>query len=197
MARVKNTRRNKKHVNVAAKHGLKRVIEFQITGPCNMIWPVLCAWEIGAIAAYKTFQPDNPDGIGCNFTRGGEGIRGFSREKSAKTNAAISAGKRAQYADPKERKKTSIAVKRAKSMPLAALNASVGQKKRYADPAERQRAHDTNTQKRTVQQLTKDWDVIAEFTSLSYAMQATGVLNIKLCCRGKRQFAGGYRWRYV
>ena len=97
----------------------------------------------------------------------------------------------------KNAKKLGEAIHRAKLDPVKYQHHCDAQKRRYADPVERHKMHETNTQKKRVQQLTLEGTIIAEFPSMSYAVQQTGVSNIKLCCSGKRPRAGGYRWRYV
>lgn len=67
-ARIKKLTRNQKHNNVANKHGLDRRIVF-----CSSVRGAASDWEIAHIDEMKTYHYDSPDdGIGCNFTRGGE-----------------------------------------------------------------------------------------------------------------------------
>ena len=57
--------------------------------------------------------------------------------------------------------------------------------------------HGNNPQK-SVQQLTKQGECIAEYTSISNASRATGVAttSISQVCKNKQKVAGGYKWRY-
>ena len=135
--------------------------------------------------------------LGCNFTDGGEGVKGFKRFKSEEERKKISDSKKRLYSDPLERKKLGEAIHKAKLDPVKLQNSCDAQKKRYEDPVNRQKMHDTNTQKKRVQQLTPEGEIVAEFPSMSYAVRSTGVLNVKTCCQGKRKFAGGFMWRYV
>lgn len=52
---------------------------------------------------------------------------------------------------------------------------------------------------KSVIQYDKDWVFIAEYASLKEATETTGacVSSISNCCRGKRNYAGGYRWAYA
>lgn len=189
-------RNNKKHSRVRVKHGQHRIIE------CIAIssYQELIKWEQQMIIDLRTFHHDWPEGLGSNFTRGGEGTPGHkqgSRIKSNEERRKISESKKRLYSDPEERRKLGEAIHKAKLDPEKYKNHCIAQRKRYSDPRERLKAHEKNTQKKRVQQLTLDDDIVAEFSSLSYAVQATGVKNIKLVCQGKRRVAGGYKWRYL
>jgi hypothetical protein len=193
--RIKIKQRNKKHTNVAAKHGWERRVELTFHGDYDVIWSQLCEWETETIRAYDTLH--RLDHIGCNFTIGGDGIRGFKRVKSEDERRKISLNKTILYADPNQRKKLGEAISKAKADPVKLQHHVKAQQRRYADPDERHKAHLANTQKKRVRQMTLDGHVVAEFPSLSYAIQKTGVKNIKLVCHGKRKVAGGYRWCYI
>jgi hypothetical protein len=47
--------------------------------------------------------------------------------------------------------------------------------------------------------MTKNWESIKVFESAKLAHKETGVNYTKITevARGKRQFSGGYRWRYI
>ena len=136
------------------------------------------------------------NGCGYNMTDGGDGWTGHIRIITQQHCDAISRAKILQYKDPLERKKLSIALLKGKSTQKAYENACNAQTKRYLDPANRLKMRETNTQKRKVCQLSKDWVFIRTFDSISEAIQETKIGNVKLCCRKKRNFAGGYRWEY-
>lgn len=196
VTRIRRLKRNKKHTNIANKHGQRRCIE------CIAIhsYDLLVAWEKQKITELQTFHYDNPEGIGSNFTTGGEGTPNFRhpfRIRSEIQRQKISQSKRMLYADPAERQKLGEAIRKAKSDPIKYENHCKAQQKRYADPAERQKAHESNSQKKRVHQLSLDGEFIAEFPSMSYAVKATGIKNIKVVCQGKRPLAGGFRWIYV
>lgn len=63
--------RNKKHRNVVNAHGC--IVEVCV-GPMRNEEVVV--WEITEIAKEHTYHYDNPSGVGCNFTLGGEGTCG-------------------------------------------------------------------------------------------------------------------------
>ena len=193
--RVKLKGRNKKHTYVSMKHGFTRVVKMSVVGPRKLVWDWLCKWEIATIAELRTLH--EKDNIGCNFTMGGDGFVGFTRIKSAEECAKISARQKALFANKDNRIALGLAISLAKTDPVKYENHCRGQQKRYADPAARAKMFETNTQKKRVQQLTLDGIVVAEFESLSKAVQETGVLNIKKVCRGKRPRAGGFLWRYL
>jgi hypothetical protein len=189
LQRAKVPARNKKHTNVALKHGLNRVIE--VSGS----WEEMCDWEKRTIQERNTFYGSTS--ISCNFTFGGDGMIGFKRIKSLEERKKISDSKKRLYANPEARKHLGEAIHQAKLDPIKHQNHCLAQQKRYADPVERERARQSNTQKKRVQQLTPDGVVIAEFSSMSLAVKTTGVLNIKMVCQGKRPYAGGFKWQYV
>lgn len=195
--RVRHLQRNTKHTNIMNKYGLHRVIELALSGSRDDIWPLLCHWEQKTILERKTQHDSDNHTIGCNFTIGGDGIVGFRWIKTREECQKISESKTRLYQDPYERSKLGCAIHHAKMDPVKYRNHCLGQQRRYADPVQRHYAHEANTQKKRVQQLTPDGHVIAEFPSASFAIQSTGVKNIKSVCQGKRQFAGGFRWRYI
>ena len=63
--------RSNKHRNVVAKHGCR--IEICV-GPLRH--DEIIKWEISEISKERTHHYYDPDGIGCNFTLGGEGTPG-------------------------------------------------------------------------------------------------------------------------
>lgn len=195
LRRVKILRRNKKHTNVSKKHGQVRKILIEMTGQKNSIWKELCEWEGAQIKALETLHREGH--IGCNFTIGGDGVRGFKRVKSDAERKKISESKKSLYANHFERRRLGDAIKLAKSDPVKHRNHCLGQQMRYANPVQRQKAQDVNHQKKKVQQLSLDGRVVCEFVSASEAIRKTGILNIKSVAQGKREFAGGYRWKYV
>lgn len=56
-------------------------------------------------------------------------------------NKKISESQIKRYKNPEERRKTSAAIKLAKSNPVCLLNHTKAQQKRYTDPVERFKAH--------------------------------------------------------
>ena len=49
---------------------------------------------------------------------------------------------------------------------------------------------------KAVLQLSKDGAIIAEFPSIQEAQRKLAITHIWDCLVGKRQTAGGYKWRY-
>ena len=47
-----------------------------------------------------------------------------------------------------------------------------------------------------VRQYTLNGDFVAEYKSSGEAKKTTGISNISACCRGERNQAGGYVWRW-
>lgn len=71
-ARVKDHKRNKKHTNVAKKHGCRREIVFMSS--CSN---AVTQHEIDLISELHTYVGDDLTGeLSCNFTKGGEGVTG-------------------------------------------------------------------------------------------------------------------------
>jgi len=68
--RVSHWHRNNKHTGVMRKFGWRRDVVASVDLEEAKVR------EVELIAEHKTFHYDDPDGIGCNFTRGGEGTRG-------------------------------------------------------------------------------------------------------------------------
>ena len=51
--------------------------------------------------------------------------------------------------------------------------------------------------RRAVRQYTLDGEFIAEYVSITEAKKATGASSISICCNGKIQTSGGYKWKYA
>lgn len=71
--------RNKKHRHVREKYGC--VVEVCV-GPLSHDEIVL--WETSNIKSERTYHYDDPEGIGCNFTLGGEGTPGSHHNRGKK-----------------------------------------------------------------------------------------------------------------
>lgn len=195
LTRILRKHRNRKHVAISRDHGQNRKIVVAFTGDKAIVWQKLCAWETETIQTMKTLH--EPGLLGCNFTLGGDGVVGFKRIKSEEERLKISQSKLSLYSNPIERKKLGDAIRLAKSDPVKYRHHCDAQKLRYSDPEERRKAHEFNTQKRRVRQLTPDGKFIAEYPSASVAIQTTGISNLKSVCRGVRKLAGGFIWEYV
>lgn len=55
-----------------------------------------------------------------------------------------------------------------------------------------------NPKAKVIIQLDKDNKIVAEFYGMCEAERNTGISvgNICSCCKGKREYAGGYKWKY-
>lgn len=89
MTRVKDLRRNKKHRNIAIKHGLDRRIVFE-----TFDHQVANQIEIHLIAELKTHVDH---GFGANFTHGGDGVIGHAQESIDLIKASWDDEKRQRY----------------------------------------------------------------------------------------------------
>ena len=54
----------------------------------------------------------------------------------------------------------------------------------------------SESRKRIVEQLNGDGSIVNIFESIKEAFDKTGINNISAVCRGIKQNAGGYKWRY-
>jgi hypothetical protein len=116
MTRVKTRGRNNKHTHITNKYGFCRVIELQ-----NASHEIAKVWEVGVIAAYHTFINDPLyNGIGCNFTVGGDGAKGHK-------------------AGVEERLRRKAAITTSHNTPEYLKEASVRAKKQHADPIRKER----------------------------------------------------------
>lgn len=93
--RVRYIPRNMKHGNVAAKHGLAR----QIVASSDDHESIK-ALEVQLIAEHHTFVDDPQfNGIGCNYTLGGDGVSTHSSEALEKIRQARSVQPRLTHTD--------------------------------------------------------------------------------------------------
>lgn len=74
-----------------------------------------------------------------------------------KNEKKISAAKIAHYANPEARRRTGEAIRLAKTDPIKLENHRLAQQRRYANFAERQKAHESNTQKKTSSTIYVNW----------------------------------------
>lgn len=81
------------------------------------------------------------------------------------------------------------------SFPLARYRKSVGKiGKHYASLSK-----ENSAKAHAVIQYTKDWELVKEWACIQYPHEA-GIAqsaNISKVCRGERNFAGGFRWKYA
>src|SRR3990167_5212209 len=83
--RAWDVRRSKKWRNISAKHGIRVEIfqRFELHSEA-----LTC--EVSTIIHESTYHFDNPLGIGCNFTRGGDGSVGMKHTDEAKRKVSES-----------------------------------------------------------------------------------------------------------
>lgn len=92
--RVKFKPRNQMWKRIVRKHGFQRDVVF-----ASMFEVECLRREVELIASLHTYRYDHDwNGIGCNFTRGGEGVSGFKMSKNARQSMSRSAVRRC--ADP-------------------------------------------------------------------------------------------------
>jgi hypothetical protein len=108
--RLRKQSRNKKHGHVLKKHGFNRrtVTHFDE-------WSSACEWEKLTIKEQGTLHYNNPNGIGCNFTMGGDGFAGGHHTEGTRRAASERMrGKRyslGRTQSPEERQRRSDALK--------------------------------------------------------------------------------------
>jgi hypothetical protein len=101
--RVRVVDRNEKHARVSNKHGRTRVVEF-----CSKDEQAVLDWEVLTCAASGTYE-SRRDGIGCNFTKCGEGTSGHI--PTQETRDRMSKSRLGRRCSPETRAKLSIAFK--------------------------------------------------------------------------------------
>ena len=123
-----------------------------------------------------------------------------------------SQSKKGKHLSLETRKKMSASQKGKKRNNITKKRMALAQQKYYASPASietrkkignanRGRKHTLEYKKKMwvpVCQYTKDGKFVAEYESIKEAEKQTGALhnNISKVCKGKRPFAGGFRWNY-
>lgn len=186
--RVRLSRRNKLHSNIAAKHGLQRSVVF-----VTSVEQEALDHERVLIAEHKT-QHGMEGHWGANLTEGGEGLSNPSpvvRQKmseSQKSRGPVSIS---------SRQRMSEAVKRWCADPENRLRKSEAMKNVVRSPEHRMNI--ARTKCKVVVQLDEIGTVIATFASAIDAQRRTGVSRSKICecCKGKRTKAGGFGWRHA
>lgn len=83
--RVGYMKRNNRHTNVSNKHGVRREIVIEIKTNDEA-----CFIERQLIALHRTFvYSTDYNGIGCNFTKGGDGNHGFKHRDESKAKMSV------------------------------------------------------------------------------------------------------------
>lgn len=189
-----------------------------------------CAWEIENIALMGTFSTNHSHNdlvdIGCNFTKGGEGLTGYIWTPEHRIN--VIAAMKGHVKPPRiaeHREHLSLANTGRKDNEVAKLHKSLAGRKRFQSIIERERhraacnipeakqRHRQAAQNRpreayikmalthqkTVMQLDEQDNVIAMFASVKEAALTLGSSgnSISKAARGLQKKAAGFRWKYL
>lgn len=201
LKRIGTKYRNKRHANVSMKYGVRREAIFATRDEAAAF-----DIEIKTIRDLRTFVGDPAwNGVGCNFTMGGDGASGSTHVVCDQTRALMSrkmtgnrnAVGRCRTSD--ERRKISEAL-RGHSVSMdtrAKISAKLTGVKLPRARVERAAVGHRGKGK-PVEQLTLDGTVIDVYPSAKVAEDTTGVSRSKicLCCKGRIKHAGGFLWRY-
>lgn len=186
-SRVRFLKRNTLHTNISRKHGANREIVL-----ITSVERVALDHEIDLIAELKT-QHGLLGHWGANLCAGGEGLS----NPSLKVRIRMSTSQRKRRPDSEEtRQKKRQSAIRLGSQPEIRQIRSVRLKGRIRSSIHC--ANISRVHQKPIEQLNHDGVVIATFPSGMVAEKVTKISRSKICmcCRGKRQYAGGYGWRY-
>jgi hypothetical protein len=188
---------------VASKYGFHRVIVFS-TDDEGLAFDK----EVCLIAEHHTFVDDlNYNGVGCNYTKGGEGSSGHStseetRHKLSMKSAVSMLGNKhglghRKSEDDRRRISDSLRGHNVSKDTRLKISSKLTGRSLSAEHIARSAAGHRGLGK-PVEQL-KDDVVISTHRSAKLAQDATGIDRSKICdcCRGRRQKAGGFGWRYA
>lgn len=157
--------RNKKHNNVMKKHG--RRVEVCI-GPVTHEAAV--KWEVEHVAIEKTYHFDDIEGIGCNFTKGGDGSFGWRASEEIRQKMSESA---------KRRGPTNKGFKFSKESRLKMRLAKLGKKRAPHSEETKRKIKASNLRNnyvpknaQTVMKLSLDGVVLETYVSLAKAAKA-------------------------
>lgn len=203
VARLGKKTRNKHHSNVAMKHGVNRVIVLS-TDDENVAF----GEEVRLIAEHHTFV-DDPfySDVGCNYTKGGEGSSDHiaseetRRKLSMKNSISMLGNKNGLGCRKSESVRRRISeILRGHSVSMKTrlkISTSLTGRQLNAQHVARSAAGHRGLGK-PIEQL-NDIAVVATYASAKQAQDATGVNRAKICdcCKGRRQRAGGFGWRYA
>lgn len=168
--RLRQSQRNVHHERIAAKYGLDRRIVFNSNNNEECLQR-----EIDLIAERHTYVRDPVyNGVGCNYTLGGEGVTGYERsEELRRHHSEVMKG---HTTSPETRMKLSMALK--------------GRRLSQAQIA---------GMMKPVARCDDDMNVIETYTSLKAAALAVGgsSSNIIHAIQGRILRHKGFRWQYV
>ena len=188
-----------------------------------------CAWEIEQITQEGTFSQchdHDSDDIGCNFTRGGEGVAGCVWSQSRRERVSVCLKDRPKPQRSAEHcQRLALANTGRKDTLDVRKRKSDSQKARFQDPSEREKhhaacnspsakvnqsaaakSHSPESRERTAAKLRKpikQYDaagaLIATFSSAAEAARAVNGSqgNISRAARKQYMMSSGFFWRYV
>lgn len=160
------------------------------------------------IAEHHTYVHDvKYNGIGCNYTRGGEGSSGHvpsieTRQKlSAKASVSMLGNQngRGHFKSSEERQR--IRQKLMGHEVTSDTRDKISRKltgRKLSSEHVRRSADGHRGRGKAVIQLLND-QIVATYPSAVIAEDATGVCRSKICecCKGRRKCAGGFEWCYA
>lgn len=147
-ARVKSVRRNRHHVNISEKYGVRRELVIETDDPVEA-----ASKEIELIASLKTYVYAEGHVFGANYTSGGEGAPGRKYSPTSEALKRQSESQRGRKRGPwtPEQRAKRVAGMRGKKHVIKDVDAyrkrcSENQTRRMQDPELRKRcAHKENT----------------------------------------------------
>lgn len=126
IARVNDLQRNRKHSNIAGKHGSQRILILE-----NVTEREAFDKEIELIADCQTNAHRHPENhYACNFTDGGEGISGLVHSEESRKKMSDNSGSRREDV----RKKMSDAAKGKRKSPETCRRMSDAKKSQKCSP---------------------------------------------------------------
>lgn len=136
--RVQALNRNKKHTNVATKYGFRREVVL-----ITSIERLALDEEIRLIAETHTYVGDPEyNGIGCNFTKGGEGLGKIVSDETRRKMSEAKRGKK--YSDEARRHmseaKRNMSIETRQKLAERARNISDDTRKKISEGVKRARA---------------------------------------------------------
>jgi len=202
LSRVNYRIRNKHHTNIVAKYGLNRVSQ-EVNDEQTAFKE-----ERLLIAKLHTYVYDiEYNGLGCNYTKGGEGSSGHvpgieTRQKmSAKASVFMLGNQNGRghirSSETRQRIKLKLLGHEVSSVTRKKISQKLTGRRHSPEHIRRSADGHRGKGKAVVQML--DNQVITMYVSAVIAENLTGVCRSKICecCKGRRKRAGGFEWCYV
>lgn len=191
--RVRSFQRNRFHTRVKLKHGLRREVILETFDEA-----FAHEYEVQLIAELHLYVGDPLwNGIGTNLTVGGEGTRGHKsgwkgKKRPKRTPEHIAKLVASFHSTPK------IPWNKGKELSSETCELISQRNKGMKHTAEERQAKSIR-QRKAVQQLSLEGEVIATFETAGQASKTLHIKedNIRGCCRGRRETSGGFRWKFV